>query len=165
MPQITKPEPFTIHLAEEVLTDLRERLARTRWPGEIPDSGWEYGTHLAYLQELIQYWRTRYDWRAQERALNQFQHYRATVDGAGIHFIHERGRGPKPLPLIIIHGWPGSFYEFVKMIRRWPIRSASAVIPPTPLTSSSRRCPVTDFPTPRASVKSTSSESPTCSLV
>lgn len=117
MSQQARPEPFVIHVAEEALSDLQERLARTRWPGEIPDSSWDYGTNLAYLKELVEYWRTKYDWRAQERALNQFHHHRATVDRASIHFIHEPGKGPNPLPLMIIHGWPGSFYEFVKIIR------------------------------------------------
>ncbi len=117
MPQSSKPEPFVIHVDEEVLSDLQERLARIRWPGEIPDSAWDYGTNLAYAKELVEYWRTKYDWRAQERVLNEFHHYRATVEGTGIHFIHEPGKGPKPLPLMIIHGWPGSFCEFTKIIR------------------------------------------------
>ncbi len=112
-----KPEPFTIRIEEEVLADLRERLSRTRWPGEIPGSGWDYGTNQAYLKELVEYWRTRYDWRAQEKAINELHHYRATVEGLGIHFIHEKGKGPSPLPLLILHGWPGSFYEFMKVIR------------------------------------------------
>ena len=108
--------PFKVEVPDATLEDLRERLGRTRWPDEIPGSGWDYGSNLAYIKELVEYWRTRFDWRAQERAINAFAHYRATVDGLGIHFIHERGKGPDPLPLIMTHGWPGSFFEMVKII-------------------------------------------------
>jgi len=109
-------QPFKIKVPEETLEDLRERLARTRWPDEIPGSGWDYGSNLAYLKELVEYWRTRFDWRAQEEAINSFAHFRANVDGLGIHFIHERGRGPNPMPLIITHGWPSTFFEMLKII-------------------------------------------------
>ena len=109
-------QPFRIHIPDAVLEDLQERLARTRWPDEIPGSGWDYGSNLSYVKELVEYWQTGFDWRAQEEALNAFSHHRTTVDGIGIHFIHERGKGPNPLPLIITHGWPGSFSEIVKVI-------------------------------------------------
>lgn len=108
--------PFTVEVAEEVLRDLWERLERTRWPDEVADAGWEYGTNLAYLRELVTYWRTQFDWRAQERMINQFTQYIATVDGCDIHFIHERGNGPRPLPLVLTHGWPGTFFEMYKLI-------------------------------------------------
>ncbi len=109
-------EPFRIAVPDAVLADLHERLARTRLPDEIPDSGWDYGTNLAYLNELIEYWRTRYDWRTHERELNRFAHFRAAVDDLKIHFIHEKGRGPNPKPLLLLHGWPGSIYEFSRII-------------------------------------------------
>ncbi len=109
-------QPFTIHVSDEVLEDLRDRLARTRWPSEIPDSGWDYGSNLAYVKELSEYWRTEFDWRAQEAALNRFAHFHTTIDGMGIHFIHERGKGPHPMPLIITHGWPSTFFEISKII-------------------------------------------------
>jgi len=109
-------QPFEVHIPQATLDDLRERLARTRWPDTIPGSGWEYGSDLAYMQELTAYWREQFDWRAQERAINQFRHFRAVVDGLGIHFIHARGAGPNPLPLIITHGWPGSFVEMLKIL-------------------------------------------------
>lgn len=112
----SKPEPFTIAVADAVLNDLRERLERTRLPDEVPGSGWDYGTNLAYLKQLIEYWKSRYDWRAHERELNRFDQFRAAVDGLGIHFIHQRGRGPDPMPLLLLHGWPGSVYEFVRII-------------------------------------------------
>jgi pimeloyl-ACP methyl ester carboxylesterase len=108
--------PFTIEVPESVLEDLRERLQRTRWPGEIAGGGWTYGTNLDYMRELVRYWLDDYDWRAQEAALNRLPQFIATVDGLEIHFVHVRGAGPSPLPLIISHGWPGSFAEMVEVI-------------------------------------------------
>ena len=109
-------EPFRIDVLQTTLDDLRERLARTRWPDEIEGAGWEYGTQLGYMKELVSYWQHGFDWRAQEARLNQFAHFKAEVGGMGIHFIHERGRGPNPLPLVLTHGWPDSFYRMVKVI-------------------------------------------------
>jgi pimeloyl-ACP methyl ester carboxylesterase len=109
-------EPFRIAVSDAVLADLRERLARTRFPDEIPDSGWTYGTNLGYLRELVAYWRDRFDWRAAEARLNGLKHFRARVGDLGIHLIHERGVGPAPLPLVITHGWPGSVAEFLEII-------------------------------------------------
>jgi pimeloyl-ACP methyl ester carboxylesterase len=108
--------PFQIEVDNAVLLDLRRRLEATRWSGEIPGSGWDYGTNLDYLKELTQYWRTEFDWRAQEQLINSFSHFKTTVDGQGIHFIHERGQGPNPIPLVITHGWPGTFFEMHKII-------------------------------------------------
>ena len=109
-------KPFKIKIPDAVLADLQERLARTRWPDEIADSEWDYGTNLGYIKGLVDYWQTGFDWRAQEDAMNAFAHYRADVEGTGIHFIHERGKGPSPLPIVITHGWPGSFFELLKII-------------------------------------------------
>jgi pimeloyl-ACP methyl ester carboxylesterase len=109
-------EPFRIAVPDSVLADLRERLARTRFPDEIPGSSWTYGTDLAYMRELIAYWRERFDWRAAEARLNAFPQFRARLGDLGIHFIHVRGVGPAPLPLVITHGWPGSIAEFVDVI-------------------------------------------------
>ena len=111
-------QPFKVQVPEATLQDLRERLARTRWPDEIEDSGWDYGSNLAYVKELVEYWRTRFDWRVQEEAINSFAHFRANVDGLNVHFIHERGKGPDPLPIVISHGWPSSFFEMYKLIPR-----------------------------------------------
>ena len=118
MTSTERPLPFTIDVPQAVLVDLRERLGRARWPGEVPGSGWEYGSNLQYMRSLVEYWLTAYDWRVHERELNRFRHYRASVDGLGLHFIHERGAGPDPLPLLILHGWPGSIYEFSAVIPR-----------------------------------------------
>ena len=114
--EYTPPESFTIAIPDAVLDDLKNRLNRVRWPGELPNSDWDYGANLSYIRQLVEYWRTQYDWRAQERAMNRWTHFKTTIGGQGIHFIHARGKGPAPLPLIISHGWPGSFYEFMDVI-------------------------------------------------
>ncbi|HIN06810.1 MAG TPA: epoxide hydrolase [Dehalococcoidia bacterium] len=108
-------QPFKIEVPEETLADLKERLAQTRWPDELPGTGWDYGTNMAYLKELVDYWQNSFDWRAQEEAINRFSHFKADVDGLGIHFIHQKGVGPDPMPLVLTHGWPGSFFEMSKI--------------------------------------------------
>ncbi len=110
-------ERFEVAIPEEVLTDLRQRLNRTRWPGDFNNTAWAYGTEQGYLQELVRYWADGFDWRAQERAINAFSHYRTTVDGIPLHFIREKGKGPRPLPLILTHGWPWTFWDLKKVIR------------------------------------------------
>jgi epoxide hydrolase len=109
-------ERFTIQVPDSVLDDLRERLARTRFPDQLQGASWDSGTELSYLRELLAYWRERYDWRAQERALNRFDHFKTPVRGLGLHFIHQRSKEPSALPLLITHGWPGSVYEFHKIL-------------------------------------------------
>lgn len=108
--------PFRIAIPQVVLEDLRARLLMTRWPDEVDGAGWDYGTNLAYLRELVEYWQDGFDWRQQEARLNAFAHYRLDVDGLGLHFIHERGRGPNPMPLVLTHGWPSTFYELTRVI-------------------------------------------------
>jgi pimeloyl-ACP methyl ester carboxylesterase len=110
------PKPFKIHVAEDVLLDLRQRLARTRWPDALPDADWDYGTNLEYLQDLVNYWHDRYDWRAQERFLNTFPQFITEIDGTHLHFLHMKGRGTHTIPLLLTHGWPGSFFEMYKII-------------------------------------------------
>ncbi|GAC1353786.1 MAG: epoxide hydrolase [Ktedonobacteraceae bacterium] len=109
-------QPFKVDIPQATLDDLRERLGRTRWPDEIEGADWDYGTNLGYLKELTNYWQHTFDWRKQEAMFNRFAHFRAEVDGLGIHFIHERGKGPNPTPIILTHGWPGSFFEMLKII-------------------------------------------------
>ena len=109
-------DSFRIDIPEPVLDDLRERLAHTRFPDEVEGTGWDYGTNLGYMEELVDYWLNRFDWRAREEELNRFSHFRTDIDGIGIHFIHERGRGEDPLPLILTHGWPDSFYRYLNLI-------------------------------------------------
>jgi len=111
-----KPEPFSISVKEEELEDLKKRLTLTRWTDEIVDSGWQYGTNLSYLKELMDYWLNKYDWRAQEKVLNGFSQFKVQIDDINLHYIHVPGKGPDPSPLLLSHGWPGSVVEFVKII-------------------------------------------------
>jgi len=108
--------PFKIQVPDEVLRDLKARLARTRLNGEIPGTGWDYGTDLTYLKSLVAYWRDSFDWRAQERRLNGFDQFKTRIDGLDIHFIHQRSKVPNAFPLVLTHGWPGSIVEFTKII-------------------------------------------------
>jgi len=108
--------PFKIEVPDPVLDDLKARLERTRWPDELPGTGWDYGSNLDHIKELVEYWRTEFDWRAQERLINSFSHFKTEVDGLEIHYIHEKGKGPNPVPLVVTHGWPGTFFEMHKII-------------------------------------------------
>jgi microsomal epoxide hydrolase len=115
---MTNVRPFSISVPDSVLIDLRERLARTRWPDAMPGAGWDEGADLGYVQELCDYWRSSYEWRKHEAALNAHPQFMAEVDGVDLHFWHVRGKGPSPFPLLLVHGWPGSIYEFHHLIRR-----------------------------------------------
>ena len=126
--------PFKVRVPAPVLADLKRRLERTRWPDEIPGSGWDYGANLGYLKELVDYWRDGFDWRAQERLVNSFPQFKAEVDGLGIHFVHVKGKGPRPLPLVISHGWPGSFFEMYKVLGPLTDPASHGGDPPTPST-------------------------------
>ncbi len=112
----TSIEQFSVDVADDVLVDLRERLARTRWPDQMADTGWSYGSDLAYVQELCAYWLSEFDWRAAERRLNAWPQYSTDIDGQLIHFIHARSRHEHAKPLILTHGWPGSVAEFLKIL-------------------------------------------------
>jgi epoxide hydrolase len=107
--------PFTIRVPDAVLADLKVRLQRTRFPDAL-QGDWTYGTDLAYLKQLVAYWRDRFDWRAQERKLNRLEQFTTVIDGLTVHFVHRRSKEPHAFPLLITHGWPGSFVEFTKII-------------------------------------------------
>jgi hypothetical protein len=109
-------ESLALHIPQADLDDLADRLARTRWPDELPDAGWDYGIPLARVQELAEYWRTGFDWRAHEKAINAIPQYVTEIDGQRIHFMHIRAADPNALPLILTHGWPGSVLEFLDVI-------------------------------------------------
>ena len=111
-----KSQPFRIDVAEETLQRIRAKVAQYPWHEMPDDGGWGYGTNLDYLKEFCAYWLDQYDWRKHEAELNRFDHYRTEVDGIDLHFIHEPGSGPAPMPLIISHGWPGSVVEFIDII-------------------------------------------------
>jgi pimeloyl-ACP methyl ester carboxylesterase len=112
----TAKEPFVVNVPDAILTDLDERLAKTRWPIDPGNEDWRYGAQRAYLEELVEYWRTSYDWREHERRINSYANYRTRVADVPIHFIHEPGIGPAPIPLILSHGWPWTFWDFEKVI-------------------------------------------------
>lgn len=109
-------EPFSIHIADEVLADLQVRIHATRWPDQVPGIGWGQGTDLEYLRSLLAYWSDEFDWRARERALNTYHHFRAELDGVRIHFVHERAPNGHGIPLILTHGWPSSFIELLPLV-------------------------------------------------
>jgi microsomal epoxide hydrolase len=109
-------QPFRVEVPELTLQDLRERLHRIRWPDSIAKDGWSLGADQGFLRELAGYWIAQFDWRRQEAELNRFTHFRADVDGVKIHFIHERGKGPRSLPIVLTHGYPDSFIRFSKLI-------------------------------------------------
>ena len=114
----SKPTPFTLHIPDTDLADLRERLARSRFPDQAPGEAWAYGTDVAYLRELAEYWRDGFDWRVEEAALNAFPQFRVPLDGIDLHYLHVPGVGPNPMPLLLLHGWPGSVFEFLEIIPR-----------------------------------------------
>ena len=109
-------QPFRITIPDDVLTDLKDRLQRTRWPHAECVDDWSQGIPLAYTRELADYWANEYDWRAREAALNRFNQFTTDIDGLPIHFIHQRSACLDAFPLIITHGWPGSIVEFHKVI-------------------------------------------------
>jgi pimeloyl-ACP methyl ester carboxylesterase len=113
-----QPEPFRLNIPDQAITDLRERLARTRFPDQAPGEPWANGTDVRYMRELIEYWRDGFDWRAEEARLNGFPQYKVPLHGIDLHFLHVPGQGPDPCPLLLSHGWPGSVFEFLDLIPR-----------------------------------------------
>ena len=116
-----KPEPatirpFKVHVSDQVLIDLRRRLAETKWPDQIPGTTWEYGADIKKVRELAEYWQNGYDWRAQEAKINRFDQFTTEIDGQQIYFIHQRSPRSDAIPLLLIHGWPGSIVEFLALI-------------------------------------------------
>ena len=112
----TRIRPFRVDVPQADLDDLRERLARTRWPDELGGVGWSRGVPVGYLRELAEYWRTSYDWRKHEARLNQLPQFTTTIDGANLHFLHVRSPEPAATPLLLLHGWPGSVVEFLELV-------------------------------------------------
>lgn len=113
---IPPPEPFRIEVPDAAIADLRRRLSAVRWPDQVAGGGWRFGTERGYLRKLVDYWRENFDWREQEQRLNRFPHYRVEIAGQPIHFIHQPGSGAAPRPLLLTHGWPSSFIEFLDVI-------------------------------------------------
>ena len=120
-------ERFRITTPEADLLDLKDRLARTRWPEDVDSAGWSQGTNRSYLRELTTFWEQQFNWRRQESRLNAFGHFRADVGGLKLHFVHEKGTGPSAIPLVLVHGWR--------------IQARTGAIQETVLTSSCHRSP------------------------
>ncbi|MEQ9642269.1 MAG: epoxide hydrolase [Alphaproteobacteria bacterium] len=112
------PEPFQLHVADGDIADLGERLARTRFPDRAPVEPWSAGSEVDYVRELVGYWKDRFDWRAAEAKLNAFAQFKVPMDDVDLHFLHVPGNGPNPIPLLLLHGWPGSVMEFMDIIPR-----------------------------------------------
>jgi microsomal epoxide hydrolase len=110
------PTPFKLHVDDDVLADLKRRLSQVRWPDEVPGNEWQYGANLAYLKSLVGYWRDGYDWRRHEAQFNAFEQYKVKLAGIDLHYLRAEGKGPRPLPLLLSHGWPGSVHEFHKIL-------------------------------------------------
>ncbi len=115
---VPRPKPFTLSIPGQDIADLRDRLARTRFPDQAPDAPWAYGTDLAYMKSLVADWQDRFDWRASEAALNAFPQFKVKMPDVDLHFLHVPGKGPSPTPLLLMHGWPGSVFEFIDIIPR-----------------------------------------------
>lgn len=105
-------EHFTVAIPAQVIDDLRGRLLATRWPNDWANDDWSYGVNAAYLRPLVEYWASDYDWEAQQREINRFDHYHVRIDDVPIHFIRQPGKGPNPIPLILTHGWPWTFWDY-----------------------------------------------------
>ncbi len=112
-----RPEPFTVAVPDEAIADLHRRLDNTRLPADFANDDWRFGMNREYLESFLHSWRHEYDWRETERRINAFKNYQIDFDGVPLHFIHERGEGPDPIPLILTHGWPWTFWDFEQVIR------------------------------------------------
>ncbi len=112
------PRAFTLHVPDDDIADLRRRLERTRFPDQAPEAPWAYGADLSYMHDLVDYWRRTFDWRAQEAQLNAFPQFKVALHGIDLHYLHVPGQGPAPKPLLLLHGWPGSLFEFIEIIPR-----------------------------------------------
>ena len=138
-------EPFRVAVSDEALDDLKRRLQRTNWADDFANDDWSYGTNAAYLKELVTYWLETFDWRAQEAAINALPQYRTTIDGIPVHFVHCRGKGERPMPLIMSHGWPGRFGTSPRPSGRSRIPLRTEATHAIALTSSFPRCPALVF--------------------
>jgi pimeloyl-ACP methyl ester carboxylesterase len=112
------PQPFTLRIPDAAIADLKTRLGLTRFPDAAPGEPWAYGSSVGYIRDLVAYWQDGFDWRAQETALNAFPQFKVPLHGIDVHYLHVPGVGPNPYPLLLLHGWPGSVYEFLDLIPR-----------------------------------------------
>ena len=112
------PRPFVLDIPDAAIADLKTRLDLTRLPDAAPGEPWAYGSSVDYVRELVGYWKGRFDWRVQEAALNAFPQFKVPLHDIDVHYLHVPGKGPNPYPLLLLHGWPGSVYEFLDIIPR-----------------------------------------------
>ncbi len=158
----TMIEAFHVAVPDAVLDDLKRRIARTRWPLDANNADWSYGTNRAYLETLAAYWHNGFDWRAQEAAINAEPQFRTEIDGLPIHFIHRRGTGPRPLPLILSHGWPWTFWDLRKVIGPLTDPAAHGGDPADAFDVVVPSLPGFGFSTPIARQSRTTTAPPTC---
>ncbi|MFD2500255.1 epoxide hydrolase N-terminal domain-containing protein [Rhizorhabdus histidinilytica] len=139
------PTPFRVDIPDARLAEIRERVARYRhFPAPIDEGdAWRYGINSRWLKRLCDHWLDGFDWRAAEAELNRYPQYRVEIDGITLHYVEIRGEGARRRPLLLLHGWPGSHFEFWKIAERLAFPRATAERPRTPSTSSSPRCPAT----------------------
>lgn len=109
-------QPYQIDIPDNDIADLKQRIGNTRWTDEVTHAGWNYGTSKTYLKELADYWANEFNWKEQEEKLNHFHHYKADIDGHSIHFVYEKGLGATSTPIVLLHGWPGTFMQMNKII-------------------------------------------------
>ena len=131
-PNMQTAKPFKIEVAQSVLDDLKARIKQTRWADAPENAGWNYGTSPDYLKELADYWVNKYDWRKHEAQLNKFPQFTVEIDGVKLHFLHIKGKGSNPKPLLLTHGWPDCFYRFYKAIPLLTEQNFDVVIPSIP---------------------------------
>jgi pimeloyl-ACP methyl ester carboxylesterase len=127
-----RPEPFTVAVPAAELDDLRRRLEATRWADDFGNEDWRYGVERTWLEDMVAYWGDEFDWRAQEEAINSFPQFRVKLDGIRVHFIHVRGTGAHPLPVILTHGWPWTFWDYKDVIRPLAAAGFDVVVPSLP---------------------------------
>lgn len=109
-------KPFKINIKQSVIDDLKKRLSNTRWTDEIENVKWDYGTNKAYLKELCDYWQHDFDWKKQETILNEWDHFKTDINGFSLHFIYVKSKNEKATPIVLLHGWPSSFVNLLKLI-------------------------------------------------
>jgi len=112
------PKPFVLNIPDAAIADLKTRLALTRLPDAAPGEPWAYGSSVDYVRDLVAYWKDVFDWRKQEAALNAFSQFKVPLHDIDVHYLHVNGVGPNPYPLLLMHGWPGSVFEFLDIIPR-----------------------------------------------
>jgi microsomal epoxide hydrolase len=112
------PKPFRLEVPDSAIADLKTRLALTRFPDAAPGEPWAFGASVDYVRDLVTYWKDKFDWRAQEAALNAFPQFKVPLHDIDVHYLHVPGQGPNPYPLLLLHGWPGSVFEFLDIIPR-----------------------------------------------